>query len=208
VVVLVALQGCGTTPPPSPAAQSSPVVPIERAKLAWLFPATECPADVAAASEAEVAYSVEQCAADLRACLSRCQARDARACYSAALRFQNLKVEETYSEALFLRACRLGVSSGCTNRAAGIMKLEPDRAGAADCAVRTFRAMCDRDDPWACTMFGLHLARGEGIAPDLDRALEVLKKSCRYGSDDPACSTAENLRKEIDEAKRRADGHP
>jgi hypothetical protein len=94
------------------------------------------------------------------------------------------------SEALFLRACTLGIVSGCTNRAAGM-----DRPDA--CAIRTFQVGCDRDDPWACTMIGFHLIRGIGIAQDRERARQALAKSCRFGEDDPACEYAKRLLNEI-----------
>src|SRR5262249_32146117 len=98
------------------------------------------------------------------------------------------------SEALFLKACTLGVVSGCTNRAANMHRPIGDA-----CAVRTFQSACDRNDPWACTMIGFHLIRGIGIAKDRERARQALAKSCRYGEDDPACEYAKRLLKEIGE---------
>jgi hypothetical protein len=112
-----------------------------------------------------------------------------------------MKGPEERSEALFLRACSLGIASGCTNRAAGIMMDEEHRPGALECASRTFDAMCQRDDPWACTMLAFNLERGLGIARDLTRALEVLPGGCRLGVEDEACQHALEVKKEIEAAR-------
>ncbi|MBO0755581.1 MAG: sel1 repeat family protein, partial [Bradyrhizobiaceae bacterium] len=96
------------------------------------------------------------------------------------------------SEALFLKACGLGIVSGCTNRAAGM-----EDSGHSSCITQTFQRACDYNDPWACTMFGFHLSRGIGVAQDRERARQVLSKSCRFGETDQACSYARRLLKEI-----------
>jgi TPR repeat protein len=127
-----------------------------------------------------------------------CLRGDGNACYAAALRVQELGRTETDSEYLFLRACRLGIASGCTNRAAGIMKLEENRAGALECATQTFDAMCKLADPWACSMLALNLWKGLGTKRDLTRALQVLSGSCRDGEDDPACQAAVKLKRAIE----------
>ena len=102
------------------------------------------------------------------------------------------------AEALFQRACSLGVASGCTNRAAGMLRA----AGTSDhrldqCAAATFAKACELEDPWACTMYASHLVRGAGVNKDAKLALRVLEKSCKYGKDDPACENAMQIREEI-----------
>ena len=72
-----------------------------------------------------------------------------------------------------------------------------DSGRGAACAIQTYEKACDRDDPWACTMIGLHLIRGLGVAKDLKRAAQALSKSCRYGETDQACEYAIKLMKEI-----------
>jgi hypothetical protein len=165
------------------------------------FPADACPANVFPPVEREVRYLSERCAPKLQVCTRLCDQGDGNACYAAALRLQELGAADADSEPLFLRACRLGVASGCTNRAAGIMKLEAKRPGALECATQTFDAMCTRADPWACTMLAFNLARGLGAKRDLARALEVLPAGCRLGPDDVACQRALELKKAIEAAR-------
>jgi TPR repeat protein len=151
----------------------------------------------------EVTYLSERCKPELSQCLAPCEEGDANACYAAALRIQETGGSEDESEALFQRSCSQGIASACTNRAAGIMKLEEHRPGAVECATRTFEAMCQRADPWACTMFAFDLATGVGVRRDVERALEVLSGGCRFGPDDPACKHALELRRQIDQARSR-----
>jgi len=65
------------------------------------------------------------------------------------------------------------------------------------CAAATFAKACSFDDPWGCTMYAFHLGRGIGVAQDRELALKTLEKSCKYGAEDPACSTGLQLGEEI-----------
>jgi TPR repeat protein len=164
---------------------------------AWLFPAGECPSDVASPQEMPVKYTGERCAPDARACLDECHRGDGNACYALALFVQQLHSDEVGEEALFLRACRLGIVSGCTNRAAYIVRVEPASDARLRCAARTFEMTCDREDPWGCTMLGELLSQGKGLPRNLDRALRVLRKGCTFGDSDPACQQAKLLEQQI-----------
>jgi hypothetical protein len=160
----------------------------------WLPELGKCPADVMPAREIKPNYFKERCATTLEQCLGNCRAGDANECYAAALVLQEVR-NGPVSEALFLRACALGIVSGCTNRAAGL-----DNSGPGDpCSIRTFERACDRNDPWACTMIGFHLVRGIGVAKDSQRAKQVLAKSCQIRETDPACGYAQGLLREIGE---------
>jgi len=152
----------------------------------------QMPADVMPAREAKSGFSEGRCASTLEECLRNCRAGNAGDCYASALVLQRVKTDSPIPSALFLRACALGVASGCTNRAAAM-----DSGAGIPCAVRTFAAACERDDPWACTMIGMHLVRGIGIDKDHERARQALSKSCRYGETDEACRAAKALTKEI-----------
>jgi len=177
-----------------PAAATDPaklLSDLEASPPGWLPALDKCPADAMPAQETRVYFSTKTCAAAPEACLRSCQTGDANDCFAAALVLQEIR-HTPVSEALFLRACALGIVSGCTNRAAGMERTE----GQA-CAIRTFQKGCDRDDPWACTMIGFHLIRGIGIAKDRERARQALSKSCRLGDDDPACENAKRLMNEI-----------
>jgi TPR repeat protein len=168
----------------------------------WLFVADRCPADVMPAGEVTWQGDDNLCETNLPGCLDRCQQRDARACYEGALQVQRLG-NEPASEALFLRACTLGIPSGCTNRAAGMTKNGNEGDAAVRCAVRTFQRTCEANDPWGCTMFGWHLMEGLGIERDRARAGRILKLACvRYGKEDPACQRALELLQQLAQEQR------
>jgi TPR repeat protein len=164
----------------------------------WLYPIAECPVDAFPTTQVRLAFPREACISNLLTCVQRCQEGEPSACYAAAQRTEDLKAEPEAAQALFLRACRLGIASGCTNRAAGLVFQKLDRADVWSCANRTFKAMCDRADPWACTMWGSSLARGRGTRQDLDQALRVLPKGCALGETDEACIYARRTIREIE----------
>jgi len=199
-VAVFTMVGCGTArvaPTASAAGESggSTEVALERLRRRpdWLFPYAQCPADVFPGVETPLDYRRGECASNIAPCLDRCQSDDGTACYVAALRLQILNAPTDYSEALFLKACRLGIASGCTNRAAGILALETDKPTPWTCVNRTFEAMCQKDDPWACTMWGSSLLHGRGMPPDVGRARQVLPRGCRISEEDPACVAARSL---------------
>jgi TPR repeat protein len=165
---------------------------MEATKPAWLPSLDQCPADVMPTRETKSDFYEGRCKSTLEQCLRNCGAGNAGDCYASALILQSVKEDSPVPNALFLRACALGVASGCTNRAAAM-----DSGPGVPCAVRTFAAACDRNDPWACTMIGMHLVRGIGIDKDHERARQLLSKSCRYGETDEACRAAKGLMKEI-----------
>jgi TPR repeat protein len=171
---------------------------IEAAPSDWLPDLGSCPADVMPKQEAASVYFEERCAARLERCLNNCRAGDASDCYASALILQRVR-NSPISEALFLKACALGIVSGCTNRAAGMEAPGAQPGSGNECSVRTFNLACERNDPWACTMAGFHLARGIGVAKDPARARQVLAKSCKYGEQDQACAYAKGILKEIPE---------
>src|SRR5262245_54645676 len=163
----------------------------------WLPSLDKCPADVMPAQETKSGYFKGRCENILERCVQNCRAGDAPDCYAAAQILLRVKKDSSVPQALFLRACAMGVASGCTNRAAS-MDLEGGSHSA--CAIRTFTVACESGDPWACTTIGLHLIRGTGIAKDLNHARQVLSRSClRYGDTDEACRAAKRLLKEIGE---------
>lgn len=192
VLLSLVLAGMGLQPLPAIAADTEKLLQdLEASPPGWLPALDTCPADAMPAHETTSDYSIEACAAAPERCLRSCQTGNANDCYAAALVLQAIR-QNRISEALFLRACALGIVSGCTNRAAG---MEGDEGPV--CPIRTYQKACDRDDPWACTMIGFHLIRGIGIARDRERARQALAKSCRYGESDQACRYAKRLLQEI-----------
>ena len=171
----------------------------------WLSSNEQCPAVIIPRHETEIRYLAEKCQPDRHLCLTKCKNNDGNACYALALALQGSEAEQAYSEALFQRSCQLGVTSGCTNRAAGLMHSAQGDEKTLACASRTFKLACARDDPWACTMYALTLARGMGVKQDLSLALAALKKSCKFGPKDPACKNASALENEIKQALKNAE---
>ncbi len=168
------------------------------ARPAWLFTAEVCPADVMTIGEH--AYFEAACRGGrLRDCLRECEGGAPASCFMAGL-----EVGEPASEALFLRACRLGMPAGCTNAAAARVKAA-DRFD--DCSFRTFEAGCEKArDPWSCTMLAGALVKGEPHPRDLPRARAVLVAACRNGPEDPACAQGRALLARIDAAGAGAPG--
>jgi hypothetical protein len=202
-----ALASCATAPRPRQEL-AAPRQDPTAAALAFLDQAewsrllAVCPVDASSGTNRDVKYLADGCNPDLGGCLARCQKSEANACYAAALRVQELKAAQKYSETLFMRACELGIASGCTNRAAGMAG--DDGAESWKCPNRTFETMCERDDPWACTMWGGSLWYGRGVKQDVRAARKILPKGCSYSEEDPACVGARQLLEEIAAAGKKA----
>lgn len=173
-------------------------------KPQWLFGEDICPFNIIPGFETKVEYLSEGCADDAQICLDKCKENDGNACYSLALLVQDEKgLEQDYSEALFLRACKLGVLSGCTNRAAHILNLQADDEKAVICAGNTFEKTCEKKDPWGCTMFARILYYGLGRPKNSEKALRVMSQSCKNGDEDEACKAAKELTEEIKRSQQK-----
>jgi hypothetical protein len=180
-----------------------------RSQSDWLTEAKKCPTEVMPQHESRIYLEINECEhpSQLGTCFSRCTAGDAGSCYWLAYAMQHAGGESSGFEPLYQRSCQLGVMSGCTNRAAGILAAAPESRVLQQCAAQTFAKVCAFDDPWACTMYALHLSRGLGVTQDIEQALEVLKKSCKYGPEDPACGYGAKLKEEIERARKNASSH-
>ena len=77
------------------------------------------------------------------------------------------------------------------------MRDRPSDPSVQVCAAETFSKACALDDPWACTMYALHLSRGMGTKQDKNLALQMLAKSCKYGPEDEACTRGMALKKRL-----------
>lgn len=164
----------------------------------WVEEASRCPAELAPAREVHDATQSSDCGpGKLKSCLVRCRAGTPGACYWLGQAIQGEGRNQQAAEVLYQRSCRLGIPSGCTNRAAGVSFEAKDRGAAQACAVRTYEKTCALDDPWGCTMYGLHLSQGLGTQINRDLAIQVLKKSCRYGPEDEACTSGTRLREQL-----------
>lgn len=169
----------------------------------WLYPANDCPVDVMPKIERSVNDLGEACADEPKKCLENCQINDGGACYSLALFLQqNYTLKADYIEALFLRSCKLGIVSGCTNTAAGFFSFDLKDQQKLKCAADTFEKTCLLDDPWGCTMYGMILSSGVGREKNLDEAKKYFTKACdTFGEEDQACQQAQKLLKQINSTK-------
>lgn len=141
--------------------------------------------------------TINACKDNQSECYQLCLKNDAVACYFSALSLQEANYKLP-AEQLFQRSCELGIASGCTNRAAGMLNFKEHlTAEQKKCIFSTFEKTCDWRDPWGCTMFADQLISEENTEPNYKKALNVLNYSCKYGGDDPACQSAKELRKFI-----------
>lgn len=155
---------------------------------AWLYPADACPADVMPPKEEVYDPNFAACERSYSLCLRDCKGGDGNACQAAAHLLEEFEAEGA-TQALFLRACSLGISSGCTNRAASMM----ETSGASSCLGQTFRATCDRADPWGCTMYGLVTLQPSGIAEDDATIRAYLTRACELAPNEDSCFFAQQL---------------
>ncbi len=207
-LALLVILGEGCKIPP--AAQKAPVavrsssldslIEILEGEPAWLFTANSCPAETMAVVETSSEFFEGMCSRDPISCLRTCENNGGNECYALAVlldhKFQNEKPHKGAIK-LHARACRLGLSSGCTNAAASLLFLNLDDREAQSCALATFRRTCARNDPWGCTMFAEMVAAGNGLEGDEKQARKGLEKSCQFGDEDPACSRAKELEKQF-----------
>lgn len=161
----------------------------------------KCPADTSPSQQTPLsdAYSntISNCENNKLNCYQSCLKNDAIACYFSALSLQEAKFKLP-AEQLFQRSCELGIASGCTNRAAGILNFTTNlTTSQKKCIFSTFSKTCDWKDPWGCTMYADQLISMEN--PNYEKALDVLNYSCKYGTDDPACQSAKDLQEFIKE---------
>jgi len=173
-------------------------VSLVLSQSAWTEEAQACPTQVFPRLETLDFLVKNECVSgQFSRCFSKCAAGEAAACYWLGQELQSANANPVAFEALYQRACKLGVVSGCTNRAAGMLKERPDDKNTETCAANTFDQGCKYDDPWACTMSALHLALGKGVAKNRENALKALQKSCKYGPEDEACMAGNRMKEAL-----------
>ena len=153
-----------------------------------------CPYEIFKESEIQYRDYIQFCSNDMQLCLNKCIKGSANHCYGLANNLQVEKWDKVYSERLFSMACKQGLVTACTNRAAGIMRYNPDKK---ECYAKSFKLTCDKNDAWGCTMYGLVLSRGIGLEKNQKLALKVLKTGCMHGIDDEACKYAKAIEEDI-----------
>lgn len=167
----------------------------------WQAQQAQCPAELAPAKRVKFSRKESRIDAEAatnlnthyQACVNDNQGY---ACYNLALGLQTLKHDDE-AEVMFQQSCRLGVASGCTNRAAGMLAERPSSKRVMRCATKSFAKACNWKDPWGCTMYAGQLVAGEGVKKDNQKALGVMKNSCLHGTDDSACQAAQRIKQYI-----------
>ncbi len=167
----------------------------------WQAQQDKCPAELAPAKRVKFGRKESRmdtdAATNLNTHYQNCiNENKGYACYNLALGLQTLKFDDE-AEVMFQQACRLGVASGCTNRAAGMLSARPQNKRVMRCATKSFAKSCDWKDPWGCTMYAGQLVAGEGVKKDNRKALSVMKNSCLSGQDDPACQAAQRIKQYV-----------
>lgn len=206
-VLLAGFSGCSILQPKLPPekikSETEQVIEIIKTQPEWLKTEAICPTEILPRNNVEVSYLDEGCENNPKKCLEDCKNEDGNACYSLALLIQRrIDVEQEEANPLFFRACKFGIISGCTNFAAAKFNLDADNLETVKCSVNTFEKTCEKNDAWGCTMFGMVLIQGTIRQQDLDKALKVLSKSCKYGNEDEACKNAKLLEQQVEELKK------
>ena len=184
--------------PPQVSEEANQVAREVLSRTPWLADANRCPSALIPQRETLDYQLRNDCkSGQLSACLSKCTAAQPGACYWLGQELQKAGADQQAAEVLFQRSCKLGVMSGCTNRAASMSSEKRDDQTMQACAAATYSKVCAFDDPWACTMYAFLLSRGIGLRQDKDLALKVLSKSCKYGANDEACIYGTRLKQEL-----------
>lgn len=185
-------------------ASTQNVIKILQEKPNWLFAGDVCPMDVMPKTEKKLEYKAAGCAGNPEECLEKCRADDGNACYALSLLLNEQKAKELpETQALYLRACKLGIMSGCTNYAADMLNKNPGVEKTEKCAADTFEKTCEFNDSWGCAMYGQVWALGAGRPQNTEEALKYFQKTCAiFGSESPACQSArkfEEILKQINQ---------
>lgn len=195
-----AIPGQRTDNPENVKSETNRVIKELESKPKWLFDTEECPAAAMRDEGKKPQDMNDSCRADPMACLEKCKSENGDFCYALGHLIQKqTKIGNEASEALFLRSCKLGITSGCTNRAATKLESEPNDPSVQKCIADIFEKTCAQNDPWGCAMLGLTLAEGIGRDKDINQALAVLRKACDISieKNGEACVKANALREAV-----------
>jgi hypothetical protein len=171
------------------------------AKQSWVDETKTCPLDVMRSPQNKISMKRDECKSpNMSTCFKSCDSGSGESCYWLGQALLEVKAPPLAYETLFQRACKLGITSGCTNRAAGMLNDAPNNLGTNECTTKTFAKGCTFDDPWACTMYAYQLTQGRGVPKNKALALKALEKSCKFGVNDQACEYGLMLKKKIEKS--------
>jgi hypothetical protein len=135
-LALLFVVACSSAPSRTTAPAATPCLADEITTLKWQLPDSAC-------------VAADRCAKD-------CDAKVANGCFLEAQRAEQ-RNDSSRALAGYARACKLGMSLGCTNW--GAMTWVPSDTPTKElCAKRVFEAACRVRDAWACGMHGRFLA--------------------------------------------------
>ncbi|MCV2893794.1 hypothetical protein [Lentibacter sp. XHP0401] len=133
-----------------------------------------CPADVFP-RKGRYANGMTECGKNPDKCYKACISGDGNACFGLAHAFEKSRTDNSrranYSDftyTLFLASCQQGNANGCTNAAATSkngtwIKEPPAKSRSIPCQYRTYKASCDANAYWGCSMLGgLHMRADAG----------------------------------------------
>lgn len=180
------------------------IIKIIKANPNWLREKPICHSLLVPKVEKEVTFMAEGCENKPNKCFKSCKSGDGNSCYALALLIQiKTDISNEATNPLFSRACKLGIVSGCTNRAAFDIENAYTNKKKAKCVADTFEKTCQMNDSWGCTMYGMMLIEGVGREKNLDEAIINLNKAClKFGLKSESCQAALRLKNEIEVIKK------
>lgn len=150
-----------------------------------------CPSKLIKRFKVQYSDVTNECERSESSCLKRCLRGDGNGCFGLANFYALNDINIDASLLLFKRSCKLGLPSGCTNAAAGMIDDANTQNG--QCILSSFKATCKSKDAWGCTMQGIMLSDERFVnvvERDFDAALSALSGACVHGPTDPACLSA------------------
>jgi hypothetical protein len=157
---LFAVLGCASSrPDPQPAVAPAPAPGCAADGLGPLKPAAD--------------HLDKPACGEGAACGDACLRNDGLACFARGVELQGEGAPSDVADAMYLRACRLGLPIGCTNYAAGLWFRQD---AAAPCAERLFQLSCAAGEAWGCGMLGRMIVEA---GKEIPRGREILERSCQ-----------------------------
>lgn len=182
------------------AARKPIVASLETALVGWLKPVGGCGLERMRAAGTLTETLRGDCVLDLGACISACKAGSGVKCVSAGNALQAAGESPAVVEALFSKACELGMVEGCGSQAGNALVSELRKTYGRDeavgqCAADTLSAGCVKREPWSCAFAGLASAHGVGTTKSQELASTMWKLACTL--DPSVCETVEQLRASV-----------
>ena len=139
--------------------------------------ATGCLADTMTSSH-DGTRARTDCATTDSTCRDDCLAGDADACVAEAHAIEQDPAAVGEVALLYHHGCELGLTTACTNFAAGVWARAHSEA-ALECATRIFEKTCEARDHFGCGMLGRIMADSAETPDEVVQARARLEGSCR-----------------------------